>query len=1498
MKKISIVCDKPEGSEKNAIKTIVIFEDGENPIVINYTGIKDLLTVVKYTEKNGYDILKDGIKQAIDDGYVNIMLHSNVKAREELEADILKAFVENKPLDKTEETTKVEEPPKEEEKSSPKDTSKEEYSLFLKLSIERDKLLKGKDSLTMKDVERIIAINEKIKELRAKNERVAKVEEAREKVAKAYKKYSSFKDKTTKEAVLAERELVDVMTEFNALLEKYKNEIKEEMTSTEEKKETTKVETPEEKKKVKEPEPTKTSTVDDSKRPPVSIDLGSFIDDFESITGSKSEETKEEEKTTTTVEEDKKLSPVSAVEEMMKDRKEGIEGLNTSEKQFYRYLELNFRRRQLLRAISADPLDNDSKRELATIDRQIEELEKVNKDIQEIEDSRRALIKSINKRNSLVAINKNSKEAKAAIEEVEKNKEKYNELFTSKRDTIYKGAREVTESEEKKKLKRKVTRKVEDLSKSTEGASGTTDSSAVVLPRGVAPTVTSSVTPTPTVTPTPPVPPRVTPSPSPIVVPTPVRTAVPSVPKDARPVGSLTSSSGAPVVTGATPVEPTAVVESFTIPIAESERPVESTPIVVPTMVSSESTGPVVVPTPSVPRATVITEAVYPTPISPVLSIEEVHDGTPTASATPTPVAPAPVVTPATVPTAGTPATPAPVVSGATTPATPTPVPVVSAVPTPVAVPTGSTPTPTVVAAPGSVTPVEAVLPAAPAAVLTAEEASVKNAVKNKFKLVKDKIAKAFKGDIPPADGSVNVTYTDGGKEKVVKVKTRSGPIKAVLEYLLGFAFGIGLLIGADRVINKAKTTYRKVVKKPVKKQVVTETKAPTTATKTTTTTQQAATPQQQAQVDAIKDVNVKNVVTRYFSAHGVSDSTRAFITRPEVLEFLSGYKNEDQLYEVLDALCYGYEANILTTKEGNFRMNADGTNYLTTFTHDFLCAKAVVNGYSASGMMRLFGGANVSENELMTGFERFCDTIRIYGMNAREPLPFKYLLNGNQKAMTAMNLLQNKLITVNVNRDRGTLNSGITDDFIGTTYDLFTSGDHYFSAGAKTVATALVDSYVIMQANVSGGNALYLHNAHNGAPAGTYFGNVSGHTAIVYPNKTYTGLYYMYESGTPSYLSASEISHVENVKGLLREALTTMASMKGSVEEQAKQNLLRATYNNRLIEVTSRIRMNEFSDADFDQLAIDYPTLADDIDLYRYARGNKESVYVPLGTTSEGFDRLLGIEHRPTNNVTALLNNRRSTASTASYTATTVTDRRTETVKTTATDTTATRETTTREEVTKAEMTPEERARVEAEERARAEAERTRIEEKTAELKRLALEGKSQKELEALAKKYGITLSPTFAEDTRKTEAERLAGEKLKEIERKATEEKNRLAREEAERRKAAEDAEAAKELERMGYYIDASEGLPTSEDDIDPIVTPVETRVVDSSAYDRGPAVVDHTDSTRVDTEIGETPYSGAATRKNQLETMKRILLETPIDGEELITNTDTNILEKRMG
>ena len=110
----------------------------------------------------------------------------------------------------------------------------------------------------------------------------------------------------------------------------------------------------------------------------------------------------------------------------------------------------------------------------------------------------------------------------------------------------------------------------------------------------------------------------------------------------------------------------------------------------------------------------------------------------------------------------------------------------------------------------------------------------------------------------------------------------------------------------------------------------------------------------------------MQKVINSYFNQYNVQQSTMNFIMQDDVVRFLSQYKNKAQFNEVLSALCYGYEANILTRLDGNFRLDEDGNNYLRFFTSDFLCAKAVVNNYTPEQLLAVFGNSDVTYEQII----------------------------------------------------------------------------------------------------------------------------------------------------------------------------------------------------------------------------------------------------------------------------------------------------------------------------------------------------------------------------------------------------------------------------------------------------------------------------------------------------------------------------------------------------
>ena len=305
------------------------------------------------------------------------------------------------------------------------------------------------------------------------------------------------------------------------------------------------------------------------------------------------------------------------------------------------------------------------------------------------------------------------------------------------------------------------------------------------------------------------------------------------------------------------------------------------------------------------------------------------------------------------------------------------------------------------------------------------------------------------------------------------------------------------------KLFNKNKPTDGKVpyasIVTEMPAPVVTNTPAPVVTNTPAPVVTNTPTPTQT--VTGTDLTTVVSIVNSYCDAYNVPQSTRIFLQQKEVMEFLSNYKNQDQIKEVISALAYGYETNILTTKDGNYRLDEDGNNYLTSFTHDFLCAKAVVNRYSSRQMLAVFGGTDISYEEMMSGFKNYIYTVQNYGMTAKEPLPFQYLTNNNPISTRVLNELQERLISVNINRDNHTLTSDHTDEFIAKVFEIYVQNDETInmSEGAKIVGAALVDSFASMQAQVSQGEALFLHKDMGLAKAGTTLGAMDGHFTIGY---------------------------------------------------------------------------------------------------------------------------------------------------------------------------------------------------------------------------------------------------------------------------------------------------------------------------------------------------------------------------------------------------------------
>ena len=648
--------------------------------------------------------------------------------------------------------------------------------------------------------------------------------------------------------------------------------------------------------------------------------------------------------------------------------------------------------------------------------------------------------------------------------------------------------------------------------------------------------------------------------------------------------------------------------------------------------------------------------------------------------------------------------------------------------------------------------------------------------------------------------------------------------------------------------------------------------------------------------------------IEAYCEKYDVPAETRAFLYRPEVLTFLNQFKNEAQRNEVLSALCYGYEANILTTEEGNFRLNEDGENYLTSFTSDFLCAKVVVGRYSPKQMLAVFGNSDVSYEQIMNGFKNYCYTVTTYGMNAKKPLPFKYLTNNDKNLTPVLDGLFDKLIVVNKNREAGTLNSTHTDDFISAVFDTFVLNDESLgiSEGGKTVAAALVESFVCIQAQISNGEPLYLHEDRGYARAGINLQEVDGHFVIGMPDKTTYEFTSLYDVMSHGYGDQSETaSRCLSEQEVLLSNISAMHLLDSSSTSLDAQRLKLANTLQEcgLYTEARQIRIGNDSQALLAQIKTMYPMLVEDVEAYEaYKYGTKEqnNDYQNFETITEGVDKLLGINNRKANNYADLINNRRSAYSL--YDKYTVVTGKTYTKKRggSGTPTQGTPEkkvvkvevTETTEQVTWEQMTPEEQQQaqekqeeLQQQEEQEHQQQEQEIEETKEELREGVQEGKTQEELEEIAEEHGITLDPDYQTEMAAALEEQRQGEEKKEQIEQDVETHNREEEEAAAERRRQEEAAQEEERRRQEELIrqsqEADEAEAHPEDNPDP--QPEPDPQPDPQPEDQGPEEVDQTDEGRVDEEAGEEDY--IPTAKTQLEQMKRAALALgEIEAEDL--------------
>ena len=504
----------------------------------------------------------------------------------------------------------------------------------------------------------------------------------------------------------------------------------------------------------------------------------------------------------------------------------------------------------------------------------------------------------------------------------------------------------------------------------------------------------------------------------------------------------------------------------------------------------------------------------------------------------------------------------------------------------------------------------------------------------NKIKINKEKSKK------PVTAVNINETKTDDeiktvpvGKEKfTVRVKKAW---KKVVATVLAAAAAVGAALGIDKLIKRNKNNSN-ITPIPTVTHNQNVTPAPTP---TVTPTQ--------------VPVSVNAVMNNYCNEYNVPANTRAFLGQQKVLNFLSQYKNESQLREAISALCYGYEANLLIDKNGNFKVDDQGNLYLYSFTNDFLCAKAVVNNYTPEQMLAVFGNTDVTYEQIMDGFKEYWRTVRTYSTVATEKLPFRYLTNSDADATKALNGLFDKIIDVNVNRQNGTLTSEHTDNFIVAVDELFVQNDQglKLTEGTKTIAAAIVDGYVAVQSQVANGEALYLHTDHGYAKAGINLKEVDGHFVIESEDKTAFEFTNLFDVVNHTYADANRYnSNCLREKEILLTNINEMHKLARETESNVRINFATLLYRNGMIDYANKVLYGNYSQDLLDRIENANPTLATEIDTFQRNLATAQSEYVPFNVTTNGIDELLGIKGLKNNHI-PFINKIREEALDANYT-------------------------------------------------------------------------------------------------------------------------------------------------------------------------------------------------------------------------------------------------------
>lgn len=158
---------------------------------------------------------------------------------------------------------------------------------------------------------------------------------------------------------------------------------------------------------------------------------------------------------------------------------------------------------------------------------------------------------------------------------------------------------------------------------------------------------------------------------------------------------------------------------------------------------------------------------------------------------------------------------------------------------------------------------------------------------------------------------------------------------------------------------------------------------------------------------------------------------------------------------------------NKLASQDGNFRLAADGSNYLEISAEEALYTSFVLNGYSADQITEILGTKQVSYDTIVKAYQSVCEKIKVYDMNAVIPSGLELLIN-DQTGKDLYASTEKEVINFNQKVNSGKVSLEDSDELMLTIKNNFVNNSVADSVNPAVayIATQSVQGYMDANAN------------------------------------------------------------------------------------------------------------------------------------------------------------------------------------------------------------------------------------------------------------------------------------------------------------------------------------------------------------------------------------------------------------------------------------------------